>query len=436
MGVRVDESALMSQETGELSAVAPGARSDYRRGGFLLAVFGPGLVVMLADTDVGSLVTAAQSGARWGYRLLLLQLVLIPILYVVQELTVRLGVHTGRGHGELIRDSFGPIWAWVSVAGLVVACFGALLTEFSGVASVGLLFGMPQWTSLSLAAGFLLLVVWTGSYRRVERVAVLFGLFELAFFWVAFAAEPDGTALVAGLAHAPFGDADYRFLIAANIGAVIMPWMIFYQQSAIADKGLAPEHYQAARWDTALGAVLTQLVMAAVLVATAATIGRARPDTSLATVGQIVEAFVPFLGETVGRVVFSAGILGAAFVAAIVVSLATAWGLGEVTGYHHSLQRSPRRAPWFYTVYSLMIVGGALVVAKVPSLVTLNVAVEVMNALLLPLVLGFLYALAMRALPARVRPGRIYRWVVLAVVVATSALGVYAGLSGASALTP
>ena len=426
----------MLQETGELSAIDSGVRGGYRRGGFLLAVLGPGLVVMLADTDVGSLVTAAQSGARWGYRLLLLQLVLIPVLYVVQELTVRLGVYTGRGHGELIRDIFGPVWAWISVAGLVVACFGSLLSEFSGVASVGLLFGVPRWMSLGLAVGFLLVVVWTGSYRRVERVAILFGLFEFAFFWVAFAAKPEVADVAAGLAHAPFADADYRFLVAANIGAVIMPWMVFYQQSAIADKGLSPEHYRAARWDTALGAIITQLVMVAVLVAAAATIGQARPDTSLESVGQIVEAFVPFLGATVGRVVFSAGILGAAFVAAIVVSLATAWGLGEVTGYRHSLQRSPRQAPWFYVVYSFMVVGGALVVAKAPSLVTMNVAVEVMNALLLPLVLGFLYALAVRALPAPARLGRIYRWVVLAVVFATSALGVYAGLSGASVLFP
>ncbi|VAW22194.1 Manganese transport protein MntH [hydrothermal vent metagenome] len=424
----------MSQETARLAPLDSGAHSKYQRLGFVLAIFGPGLVVMLADTDVGSLVTAAQSGARWGYKLLLLQLILIPVLYVVQELTVRLGVHTGRGHGELIRDIFGAHWAWISVTGLVVACFGALITEFSGVASIGLLFGVPHWISLSLAAGFLLLVVWTGSYKRVERIAVLFGLFELVFFWIAFSSKPDPAAMVAGLASAPFSNPDYRFLIAANIGAVIMPWMIFYQQSAIADKGLAPEHYKAARWDTALGALLTQMVMAAVLVATAATIGRINPGAPLETIGQIVEAFVPFLGENLGKVVFSAGVLGAAFVAAIVVSLATAWGLGEVTGYRHSLQRKPARAPWFYAVYTIMVVGGALVVAEVPSLVSLNLAVEVMNALLLPLVLGLLYALAMKALPESARPGHIYRWVVLAVVVMTSLLGVYAGLSGVLAM--
>src|SRR5574342_498686 len=144
------------------------------------AVLGPGLVVMLADTDVGSIITAGQSGVQWGYSLLLLQAILMPILYVVQELTVRLGIFTGKGHGELIRETFGPPWAWVSVAGLGVATVGALLAEFSGVAAVGELFGVARVVSLALAAGFLLVVVWTGSYRRVERVAIALGLFEFA----------------------------------------------------------------------------------------------------------------------------------------------------------------------------------------------------------------------------------------------------------------
>src|SRR5512136_2503756 len=113
-----------------------------------LAVTGPGLVVMLADTDAGSVITAAQSGAQWGYRLLLLQVVLIPILFVVQELTVRLGVVTGKGHGELIRDQYGRVWAWVSVGTLAFACIGALLSELSGLAGVGLLFGVPIWLTM------------------------------------------------------------------------------------------------------------------------------------------------------------------------------------------------------------------------------------------------------------------------------------------------
>src|SRR5450631_1377659 len=113
-------------------------------------VAGPGLVVMLADTDAGSIITAAQSGAQWGYRLLLLQLVLIPIMFVVQELTVRLGIVSGKGHGELIRDRFGRRWAWVSVGTLVLACGGALLSELSGVAGVGLIFGVPAWLTMTV----------------------------------------------------------------------------------------------------------------------------------------------------------------------------------------------------------------------------------------------------------------------------------------------
>ena len=131
-----------------------------------------------------------------GLRLLLLQLVLMPILFIVQELTVRLGIFTGKGHGELIRVTFGPRWAWISVAGLGVAAVGALLTEFSGVAGIGELFGIPREFSLALAAGFLLVVVWTGSYRRVELIAIALGLFELAFFWVAYAAHPQMAEIV------------------------------------------------------------------------------------------------------------------------------------------------------------------------------------------------------------------------------------------------
>src|SRR6201996_8500536 len=157
------------------------ARGLTRRIPFL-AVVGPGIIVMLADTDVGSIITAGQSGVQWGYRLLLLQLLLVPILYVVQELTVRLAIFPGRGHGELIRGTFGPVWAWISAAGLGVATTGALLTEFSGVAGVGELYGLPRLVSLPVATIGLLAVLITGSYRRVERVAIAVGLFELAFF--------------------------------------------------------------------------------------------------------------------------------------------------------------------------------------------------------------------------------------------------------------
>jgi Mn2+/Fe2+ NRAMP family transporter len=347
---------------------------------------------------------------------------------------VRLGVFTGRGHGELIRSMFGKSWAMVSAMGLGVATIGALLTEFSGVAGIGELYGLPRFVSLPIAAVALLAVVLTGSYRRVERVAIAVGLFELAFFGVAWMAHPDPMAMLAGSIDIPFANKDYMYLVAANIGAVVMPWMIFYQQSAIADKKLRPEHYSAARWDTALGAILTQLVMAAVLVACAATIGHDHPDAALTTVGEMSAALTPFLGAGVGNLVFGLGVLGAGMVAAIVCSLALAWGLGEITGYRRSLEYHPLEARWFYGVYAVAVAGCALGVALWPNLVALNVGVQVMNALLLPLVLGMLIALAAKALPPAHRLRGVYLWVVIAVATLTCGLGVFGGFSGAGLL--
>ncbi|MFT2094506.1 MULTISPECIES: NRAMP family divalent metal transporter [Acidiphilium] len=396
-----------------------------------LAVLGPGIVVMLADTEVGSIITASQSGVAWGYRLLLLQFILIPILFVVQELTVRLGIFTGKGHGELIRDTFGKGWAWLSAGGLAVATVGALLSEFSGVAGVGELYGIPRAVTLTLAVVFLLVVAFTGSYRRVERVAIALGLFELVFFVIAFVSRPDVDQIAAQTFQPALGNPGYLYLVAANIGAVIMPWMIFYQQSAVADKRLTPADFKYARWDTAIGAVVTQLVMAAVLISTAATIGRHNPNASLDTVGDITAALTPYLGVAMGKLVFGAGVLGAGLVAAIVASLALAWGLGEVAGYRRSLEDHPLRARWFYGVYAACLILGAVLVGVVPNLVILNIAVEVMNALLLPLVLGFLVMLGLKALPPQVRLRGWYAGLAIAMSAVTAGLGVYGGLSGA-----
>jgi Mn2+/Fe2+ NRAMP family transporter len=381
---------------------------------------------MLADTDAGSVITAAQSGAQWGYRLLFLQVLLIPVLYMVQELTVRLGLVTGRGHGELIRDTFGAKLAWFSCGSLLLACLGALVTEFSGMAGVGLLFGIPPWISMAVIVGGMLIMIWTGSYRSVERMAVLFGAFELVFIFVALRAHPDPAALLTGMTQIPLADHKYLYLVAANIGAVIMPWMVFFQQSAIVEKGLGPEYLKVARQETAVGAVVTQLVMASVLVAAAATIGTSNPDAPLDTVQQISVTLEPFLGWSVGRAVFAAGMMGAAMVAAIVVSLTAAWGVGEVAGYRRSLADHPGEAPWFYGILTAcLVLCGLLVASDSFNLVTLSIGIEVINALLLPVVLGFLFALARKALPEPYRLKGIYAWVVAVIILGTATFGVF-----------
>jgi len=355
--------------------------------------------------------------------------VLIPILYIVQELTVRLGLFSGKGHGELIKAHFGSKWAWFSVGTLALASLGALVTEFAGMGAVGLLFGIPIQLSVGLAVAFLAIVAWTGSYRSVERVAILLGSFELLFFLVAWWAHPSPAAMLSGLSQIPWKAPGYLYLAAANIGAVIMPWMVFYQQSAVVDKGLTVRDLSAARWDTAWGSIITQAVMIAVLVAVAATLGRSNPGLPLDTIQQIAQALTPFLGQTWGALLFGLGIIGAALVSAIVVSLAVAWGLGEVSGYRHSLEHHPQQAPRFYGVYTLALVLGGLLVISGVNLVQLSIAVQVMNALLLPIVLGFLYLLALKALPRPYRLHGIYAVVVGGIVLLTSGFGLFAVLS-------
>jgi NRAMP (natural resistance-associated macrophage protein)-like metal ion transporter len=395
-----------------------------------LSVIGPGIVVMLADTDASSIITAAQTGAIWAYKMILLQIILIPILYITQELTVRLGIVTKMGHGELIKQQFGKFWAWFSITTLTITCIGAIIGQFVGLAGVGMLFGIPSWITMIIATIFLMIVVLTGSYRSVERCAILIGLFELVFVVVAWLAHPSIKEILHGLTYFPIHNSSYLYLAAANIGAVIMPWMIFYQQSAIVDKGLDTKHIKISRYDTAIGAVVTQVIMISVIITIAATIGKTNPGTPLKTVHQISEAITPYLGTAIGHLCFALGMIGASLVAAIVVSLTAAWGLGEITGFKHSLEHKPKDAPWFYVVYCATLILGFILIESGINLVDLSVAINVMNALLLPIVLAFLYLLALKALPDKYRLKGVYAWSVGIVLFITAAFGVIAAISG------
>jgi Mn2+/Fe2+ NRAMP family transporter len=389
----------------------------------MLAVWGPGLVVMLADTDAGSVITAAQSGAQWGYRMVLPQVILIPILYVVQEMTVRLGIVTGQGHGALIRARFGRGWAWLSAFTLFASAIGALLTEFAGIAGVGELFSVSRWLTIPVATAALLALVLTGSYRRVERIGIAVGAAELAFLVAMVMSGPHLNGLGSTL---PLRDPGYLLLLAANVGAVIMPWMVFYQQGAVVDKDLTAATIRQSRHDTAFGAVLTQVIMIAVVITVATTIGTHNPGARLHTVGQISEALTPYLGRVGGAVLFGVGMLGAALVAAIVASLAGAWGLSEVFGWRHTLNERPNRSTAkFYITYALAhIVGAALVLASL-DLVNLAIDVEVMNALLLPIVLGLLLVLEAKALPPQWRMRGLRKYSTWGMCLLVIAFGLY-----------
>jgi Mn2+/Fe2+ NRAMP family transporter len=357
-----------------------------------LAVVGPGLIVMFADTEAGSITTAATSGAQYGYKLILLQLLLIVPLFVVQEMTVRLGTVTGRGHARLIREHYGLGWAWASLGTMLLTNVAALITEFAGIAGAAQIFGLPAPLFVILAALLLCIVIFTASYQRAEVFALALCAIELLFVPAAFAAHPGLHDIVARgiLGRQPLGDQTYLLLIASNIGAVIMPWMIFYQQSAVVDKGLNERDINYARVDTAIGSVLTQGIMCAIIVTTAATLFAHHIPISDAAHAAL--AFEPLVGRFAG-VTFAAGLIGASMLGAFVVSLATAWAFGEAFRWRCSLNDGLRAKRFIALYLACVLVAAAVVLVPRLPLIQITVDVEAFNGFVLPIVLGFLLVL-------------------------------------------
>ena len=318
---------------------------------------------------------------------------------------------------------------WPATLALAGAVIGSLITEFTGVAGVGELFGLSRALTLPLAAATLLIIVASGSYKRVERVALIVGLFELAFFVVAWAAHPGLKALARDAIDLPIRNRDFLFMVAAIIGATFNPWMIFYQQSATVDKKLRPGDLVHARWDTGVGAILTQCLTGAVLVAAAA---------AFANGGDVFE---PLDGRRNQRRAHAGawakrsdascsapGCSGRRSSRRSSPLWRSPGGVGEVAGYRRSLEHRPFDAGWFYGVYAACVLGSGAVVGFAPNLVWLNVAAQAFNAFLMPLVIGLLVALAVVSLPAPYRPGGLYLGLVVAVCAIVSAVGIFGGL--------
>jgi hypothetical protein len=222
-------------------------------------------------------------------------------------------------------------------------------------------------------------------------------------------------------------DPGYLYLLAANLGTSIIPWALLYQQSASVDKGLGPLHVRGARLETLAAVVLCQTITSALLVAAGATLST---GAKLNTVAQIETAFTATLGPAVGRAVFILGLSGGALVATIVVCLTLAWSVGEVLGVQHSREHHPRQPPWFYRSLALMLVAGGALVTSGFDLVSLSIAAGVLNALLLPIVLGVLYGLARTALPEPLRLRGAYAAVVALAFLVVAGVGLYAGIAG------
>jgi len=397
-----------------------------------LAVMGPGLVVMLADTDAGCIITAGQTGSQWAYSLIPLQLSLIPVVFMAQELTCRIAVVSGKGQTELIKEHFGKGWAYFAVICILITCIGGVISEISGIVGVGQIVNIPDWVSVVICVAFLLAVVFTGSYARVEKIAMGVGMFELVFLVTMFMTIPSPANFQRGLAPLnKMMTPDFLFMAAANVGAVVMPWMVFYQGSASIGKGLKPKDLYYSRIDTFVGACITQLIMTAVIITTAKTWdGNFPGKDDLQTVPQFADKLGDILGPFAGKFLFALGVIGGALIGAIVVALTATWSYSELIDAKRSLETSPCSAPYFYSAYVAILLGSVVFFAIFSGdLITLNVFIQIVNAVLCPIVLMFLFLLACR-LPGEHKLQGWYKWVVAIVFSIVSAFGVFSSFYG------
>ena len=383
-----------------------------RRTLLLLAGLGPGIITMIADNDAGGISTYAQTGSKTGFNLLWIFIILVPMAYYVQEMTVRLGAVTKRGHAEAIFDGFGKFWGWFSIFDLAVINWLTIVTEFIGMTQAMLIFNIPPWITCLGVTALMTVIVVSGRYWTFEKITLFFCFFTLVYIPAAFWAMKTGNVnegwLAVGKGFIPslqtgtgLGGLALITLVMANIGTTITPWQIFFQQSAVVDKGMDIRDIKTGKIDTFVGSFMTCLVAAFIIVATAGVFyfnpGGIIPIESAAQAAEKMPAVMP-AGTHWGqwaRVLFAIGLFDAGLLGALCISLSTSWALGEVFGWAHSLNKSVREAPWFYFAYVAMLLAAGVVsvVVSIEVQNTITIFVQVIAVTLLPAALVFLILL-------------------------------------------
>jgi NRAMP (natural resistance-associated macrophage protein)-like metal ion transporter len=376
-----------------------------RQVGIFLAVLGPGIITMVADNDAGGISTYAVTGSKYGFSLLWIFFLLVPVAYYIQEMTVRLGAVTKRGHAEAVFEGLGPFWGWFSICDLALVNWLTLITEYIGMIAAMSLFGVPPWITFLGVTAVLFAVVISGRYWTFERLALLFCVFNFVYIpaalWAMKTPEAPGwLQVVKGFVAPEFPrgfTADLLFVILANIGTTITPWQIFFQQSSVVDKGLDVHDVRFGKWDTLAGSLLTGLVAVFIIITTGAALHYHRPPIAVEDARQTAQALVPLLPHGQGelaRRLFAIGLFDAGFLGALCISLSSSWALGEVLGWAHSLNRSVRDAPWFYAIYlGMLLTAGGVVLLPGAPLVTITMYVQIVAVTLLPAILIFMLLL-------------------------------------------
>jgi NRAMP (natural resistance-associated macrophage protein)-like metal ion transporter len=362
----------------------------------LLAIMGPGLIVMIGDNDAGGVSTYAQAGQNYGLTLLWTLPLLIPVLIVNQEMVVRLGAVTGVGHARLINERFGRFWGMFSVGDLFILNFLTIATEFIGVSLALGYFGVSEYYSVPIAAVTLIAMTATGSFRRWERFMFVFIFANFLVIPLAFMSHPTAGPFFKGLVtpgvHGGFNSTSV-LLIIAIVGTTVAPWQLFFQQSNIVDKRITPRWINYERADTAVGSLVVVFAAALLMAVPAAAFAHTPLFGQFTNAGGVAEGLKHYVSNAAGTI-FAIVLLNASIIGAAAVTLSTSYAFGDVFGAHHSLHRSFRDAKFFYGVFSGMVVlaAGIVIIPGAP-LGVITTGVQALAGVLLPSATVFLLLL-------------------------------------------
>jgi len=389
----------------------------------LAAVLGPGLVAANAGNDAGGIATYASVGARYGYDLLWMIVLITVSLIVVQEMAARMGAVTGKGLAELIREQYGPRWSLFSTFSVLLANLGICISEFVGIGAALRLVHVPKYASIPIAAIVIWLLVVRGSYKVAQRVFVAMTIPFFAYPIAAVLAHPHwgavGRAVV--VPHIQL-NGPYVVLFVATVGTTITPFMQLYLQSAVVERGLDETDLPAERAEVATASVFANLVAGFIIIATGATLF-VHGDHTVNSAADAARALEPFAGRF-AEALFAIGLLGASLLAAAILPVTAAYVIAETFGLEKGIARRPREAPVFVATLTVLICIGA-VVALLPHIpvIKLLVLVQVVNGVLLPVTLFFVWRLARDPeLMGEHRNGRVFDALAAATVLATSGL--------------
>jgi Mn2+/Fe2+ NRAMP family transporter len=358
-----------------------------------LAVVGPGLITANVDNDAGGITTYSQAGAHFGLATLWILLPVMVVLIIVQEMVNRMGVVTGQGLSDLVRERYGVRTTFFVMVALLLTNLGNVVAEFAGIAAAMEIFGIPRWIAVPACALGVWLLVLRWPYRVVERVFLVACLFYVAYLVSGAIAGPPAGTVVRELLHPRLSaDPGYLVMLVGLTGTTIAPWMQFYQQAAVVEKGVSLRDYRLSAWDTILGGVVVTVVALFIIITCAETLFR--QGIRIETAGDAAQALIPVAGRNAGYL-FAFGLLSASLFAASILPLSTSYTVCEAFGWESGVDRTYRQAPQFYFLYSFLVFGGAAAVLF-PGLPLVKVMYysQVVNGLLLPVVLVFIVRLA------------------------------------------